>query len=170
MNIFKVHQGYRLIGPNYGLPVFYVDCGPGLNWEPLKIMEKLVNMKMNSSSWVVIRNNSIREKGTGVLVSGLKTIHVKVEMEVGSDERTPGWFMEADRWIAYWSPTGTFNYGSLRTRQDMAVYNGQDIVKFLDETKKLPCYKGLVVKDKDTVFDTIKFSEVKVYGDPGRDL
>lgn len=163
MNIFKIHQGYRDIGISYGLPVFYVDAGMGVNYDPLEIIKRLGAMGLRRGGWVVIRNNPVGERGCGVLVSGLKQVGCRVEVEDNGMNGTPGWYPQADRWIVEYKENSKFNYGALRPRQDMLIYRGEDVVGFLSKTRDVQGLRAIVVKDKNPIWDLIKGFEVRVY-------
>lgn len=163
MNIFKLHKGYRDFGVNYGLPVFHIDCGLGVNYNPLEVIRKLGNMGLGKENWVVIRNNPLGEKGIGVLVEGLKYVGARVEIECNGSDMCPGWFPKVDRWIVDWNEEGAFNYGALRARQDMLVYRGEDIEGFIERTKDLLPLKAVVVDEVVEVWEKVKNSSLRVY-------
>jgi len=169
MQVFKIHQGYRDIGINYGLPVFYVDFGIGVNYNPEDIAKRLWTLGLRRGRWVTLRNNPVGERGCGVLVSGLKKLGVRVECEDESINKDPGWYPSVDRWIIWYNPDSKFNYGAMRPRQDMLMYKGGDIVGFLAETEKWDVLRGIVLLDKEDkrggVWDLIKDKEVRVYED-----
>jgi len=148
VNIFKLHRGYRGVGINFGLPVFYVDCGPGV-------------------AWVVIRNNPLEEKGIGILVEGLKYVRVKVEVECSGSSRCPGWFPKVDRWMVDWVEGGIFNYGSLRNRQDMLIYKGSRVEDFIEKTEDLQALRVVIAEDIYKVWDLVKDHDIRVYGPEG---
>lgn len=168
MNIFKIHKGYRKIGINYGLPVFYIDIGPGVGYEPTNVIRKLGSLGFDKGDWVVIRNNALRERGIGVLVSGLKFVGARVEFEDDGTSVTPGWFPEVDRWVVDYRDNAVFNYNALRPRQDMLICNGNDLGDFLERTKSLQALRAIVVDDMDAVWDIVKNSNVRVYRKEGR--
>ena len=168
MNVFRLHQGYRDIGPNYGLPTFYVDVGIGVNYDPLEVIKRLGTMGLRKSGWVTIRNNPVGEKGCGVLVSGLKAVGCKVEVEDEGLNGTPGWYPQVDRWIIHYREGSKFNYGALRPRQDLLIYKGEDIVGFLTKTKDVQGLRAVVVKDRNEVWNLVKDMEVRVYEDNTR--
>lgn len=161
MNVFKMHRGYREIGVGYGLPVFYVDVGFGVKYDPADLIKRLAVMGLNVGSWVVIRNNPLKEQGIGLFVEGLKACKVKVEMEDDGSQVAPGWFPKVDRWMVWWRDNFTFNYGALRPRQDMLIYEGEDIEGFLIKSKDFPPLKAVVTNED--IFDRIKDFEVRVY-------
>ena len=163
MNIFKIHQGCRTLGPNYGLPTFYVDVGIGVSYDPLEVIKRLGTMGLRKGGWVTIRNNPVGEKGCGVLVSGLKAVGCRVEVEDEGLYGTPGWFSQVDRWVLLYKEDSKFNYGAMRPRQDMLIYRGGDIIGFLGKTKEIQALKAVVVENKDEVWDIVKDWEVRVY-------
>lgn len=163
MKVFKIHQGYRRLGLGYGLPVFYVDLGFAITLTPEGVMEKLGEIGLATERWVVIRNNPLKEKGVGVLVSGLKFSKIKVELEVDGNDTTPGWFPDVDRWIVNWRPDGKFNYKALRPRQDILMGSQQDLRLFLSETRDLLALKAVVVDEPKEVWDLVKKYDVRVY-------
>jgi len=164
MNIFRIHQGYRIVGIGYGLPVFYVDCGSGVSYKPEEVIGKLRKLGLDVGGWVVIRNNPVNEKDMGVLVRGLKSVKVKVEVEDDGKGGTPGWFPEADRWVVDWIINNKFNYGALRPRQDMLICRNGNIENFLEETKTHIPLRAVMVDDRDKVWDMVKdCKEVRVY-------
>jgi hypothetical protein len=166
MNVFKIHQDYRDVGINYGLPVFYVDFGVGMSLSPEETARRLWTLGLRKGRWVILRNNPIGEKGCGVFVMGLKKLGVRVEVEDGGLFGTPGWFPQVDRWIVWYKENAKFNYGALRPRQDMLMYKGGDIVGFLSETEKWDVLRGIVVPEReDWIWEIIKDKEVRVYED-----
>lgn len=163
MNVFQIHQGYRDMGINYGLPVFYVDFGIGMNYTPEDIARRLFTQGIKKKGWVTLRNNPVGEKGCGILVSGLKQLGVRIEAEDEGLYGTPGWFPQVDRWIIWYKEASKFNYGALRPRQDMLMYRGEDVVGFLADTEKWDMLRGIITKDKHKVWELIKDYEVRVY-------
>lgn len=103
------------------------------------------------------------EKGCGVLVSGLKQLGVKIEVEDEGLFGTPGWFPQVDRWDVLYKEDSKFNYGAMRPRQDLLIYKGSDIVGFLSKTEDIQVLKAVVVKDRNEVWDIVKNWEVRVY-------
>jgi len=164
MNVFQIWQGYRDIGINYGLPVFYVDFGIGVNYGAEDIARRLFTIGLRKDRWVTLRNNPVGERGCGVLVSGLKQLGIKIEVEDEGLYGTPGWFPSVDRWIMWYRESSKFNYGALRPRQDILIYKGDDIVGFLADTEKWDMLRAVVVKDKKEVWELIKDKEVRIYG------
>ncbi len=160
MNVFKVYRGYREFGFNYGLPVFFVECGPGVNYDPVEVMKKMIDLGLKKGSWVVIKNG-MEEKGVGVLVEGLKQVGCKVEVEANGFDKAPGWFPKVDRWIVEYVDRNSFNYGALR-RIDILFYKGGDVIGFLEKTKDLQATKA-IIGDKEKLWDSIKDSEVRIY-------
>jgi len=163
MNVFKVHRGYRKIGVNYGLPVFFVDMGPGVGYTPEDLIKKLMGMGLREGSWVVIRNNGLKERGVGVLVSGLSYMGVRIEFEDDGKGMTPGWFPQVDRWVVDYIENNIFNYGALRNKIDILLCRGGDIEKFLEGTKGIQALKGVLVGDMDGVWEKVKDYNVRVY-------
>lgn len=167
MNIFKLHRGYRGVGINFGLPVFYVDCGPGVGYDPVEVIKKLGHIGLGVGAWVVIRNNPLEEKGIGILVEGLKYVRVKVEVECSGSSRCPGWFPKVDRWMVDWVEGGIFNYGSLRNRQDMLIYKGSRVEDFIEKTEDLQALRVVIAEDIYKVWDLVKDHDIRVYGPEG---
>jgi hypothetical protein len=165
MHIFKIHKGYREIGLNYGLPVIFVDFGIGLNYNSYDTVEKIISMGPTKGGWVVLRNNPLGEAGCGVLVSYLKKIGLRVELEDEGLLGSPNWFFEVDHWIEWWSPNIKFNLGGLRLRQDLLMYKGNDIEKFLTSTDGFQVSRAIIVKDKKLVWELVKDRDVRVYED-----
>lgn len=162
MNIFKVYRGYRDIGLNYGLPVFYVVVGMAQSYDPLDLIKKLAGMGLRKERWVVIKNNPVGERGCGVFVQGLKRVGCKVEIEDDGSQGTPGWFPLVDRWTIYWKDN-KFNYGSLRHHQDLLIYDGDNIPYFLEKTKDFTVYKAILTDDRGKVWDLVKDMDIRVY-------
>ena len=165
MNVFQIHQSYRTIGISYGLPVYYVDFGAGVSIEPVDVAKRLLVLGLEKGGWVVLRNNPVAERGCGVLVSGLKKLDCKVEVEDEGKNGAPGWFPQADRWMIWYSKSSKFNYGALRPRQDMLVYKGEDILGFLADTEGEHALRAIVVKDPKEVWDLVKGKDVRVYAE-----
>ena len=168
MQVFKIHSGYRDIGINYGLPVFYVDFGVGVNYNAEDIAKRLYAIGLKKGRWVTLRNNPVGERGCGILVSGLKQLGVRIECEDEGLHGDPGWFPQVDRWIIWYKEGSKFNYGALRPRQDILMYKGNDIVGFLADTEKWDMLRGIIVKDRNEVWETIKDYGIRVYEDKGQ--
>jgi len=166
VNVFKIHQGYRDLGISYGLPVYYVDFGVGVSYNPEQVANRLLTLGLQKGNWVVLRGSPVGEKGCGVLVSGLKHLGFKVEIEDEGAFGCPGWFPQVDRWILWYRDNTTFNYHALRARQDMLIYKGEDVLGFLTKTKDVQALRAVVVKDKKEVWDIINNQgEVRIYED-----
>ena len=163
MNVFRIHRGYRKIGPSYGLPVFYVDMGPGLSLSVEDILMKLEKMGLFLGSMIVFRGNPLREKGMGILVEGLKSINLRVEIEEDSTRRDPLWFPKVDRWVVDWVEKPEFNYGVLRPRQDLLLCRNGKVDEFLKETNKIGCLKGLIADSIEEVWEKVKDYDVRVF-------
>lgn len=157
MNVFKLHKGIRKIGYNYGLPVWYVDCGLGVNYQPEELLKKLAALGLQEKDWVVVREG-LDERGLGTFVDALGYIHCKSEVEAYGRNRTPGWFNKADRWTVYRDGEEIFNFGSLRRGQDMLIYQKAEDVKPNDLVEQ-----GLLI-DGDFDLDEIFKHRVRVYG------
>lgn len=153
------------MGINYGLSVFYVDFGIGVGYNAEEIARRLFSQGLKKGGWVTLRNNPVGEKGCGILVSGLKQLGIKLEVEDEGIYGTPGWFPQVDRWILWYRTASKFNYGALRPRQDIIAYKGNDIVGFLADTDKWDVLRAVIVEadDKDKVWQCIKDKEVRVY-------
>ena len=167
VNVFRLHRGYRKVGVNYGLPVWYVDVGPGVSYTAEELLKKLINMGMKRGDWVVVRNNPIKEKGIGYFVGGLNYIGVRVEVEDNGMSRTPGWFPKVDRWLVEYVEGGVFNYRALRNNVDMLLYKGSDVEEFLEKTRDLQALKGVLVDDVACVWEAVKNHNVRVYQSGG---
>jgi len=152
VNLFKIHTGIRQVGLGYGMPVWYIDCGPGLNLTPEDVAKKLIGVGVQKGQWVVVRDG-LREKGIGVLAQGLKYLGLRLEVEAKGSEVAPGWFTAVDRWVVWWTPKGVFNLGGLRPRQDIILYQeGDSLGPFLETTKGTLGERGIVGIDIDTKF------------------
>ena len=165
MNIFRIWQGYRDLGISYGLPVYFVDFGFGVSLQPADVGDRLLTLGLQRGEWVVLRNDSVGERGCGTLVSGLKHLGIKVEAEDSGAFGCPGWFPQVDRWIIWYKEDTKFNFGALRARQDMLIYKGDDPLTFLTKTKDVQALRAVIVKDKKAVWDMVKGKEVRVYED-----
>jgi hypothetical protein len=159
MNIFNIHKGIRDVGPNFGMPVCYVDGGLGVNYKPEEVLRKLIPLKLKRGDWIVLRRCA-EERGVGSLVDGLKYIGMNVEVESTSLSVTPTWFTRADRWTVFWKGKGSFNVGALRAGQDMLVGQGQ---AFLDELGTNDIIdKGLIANGKIDL-EFIFANRIRVY-------
>ena len=145
------------------MPVYFVDFGVGVGYEPAEIARRLLTMGLKKGGWVTLRNNPVSERGCGVLVGGLRQLGIRIEIEDDGVYGTPGWFPQADRWIIWWHPKSKFNYGALRPRQDILIYKGDDIIGFLSATEEEQVLRAVVVKDSKEVWEIIKDKEVRVY-------
>lgn len=163
MQILGLHRGYRKVGANYGLPVFYVDVGLGVSYQPEELLRKLVTKGLKERAWVVFRNNASRERGIATVVGGLKFLKVNVEFEDDGRGRTPGWFPQVDRWLVKYVEDNAFNYGALRHRVDMLLYDGEDVSLFLEKTKDSQALRGVVAHDVDSIWETVKDHSIRVY-------
>ncbi len=164
MKVFKISRGYRKFGLGMGLPFFFIEMdGIGPDYTPEDLISKLGDMGLDIGGWVVLKGSPLNERSTGVLVKGLRFCRVNVEVEEGGNKITPGWFMDPNRWIIRWIEGGRFNYGVLRARQDMLVYEGKDIEGFLEKTKDCLGLKVAIVDEPEEVWEQVKDHEVRVY-------
>ena len=159
MNIFKLHEGYRDVGINYGLPVFYIDIGLGMRLEPDDIIKDLLGRGLEVGNWVVIRGECLKEQGLNFLVEGLRVCKAHIEIEVTGEGRTPTFFMNVDRWTVEYRERGKFNYGALRPNRDLLICKEEDLGKVED----LPTLKGLVVEDPKEAWPIVKGTNIRVY-------
>lgn len=167
MNIFKIHQGYRDLGISYGLPVYYVDCGVGINLTPAEVAKRLFALGCQKGDWVVLRGDPVGERGMGTFVQGSKTgqIGLRIEAEDNGDFGVPGWFPSVDRWIIWYKEGSKFNYHAMRPRQDMLIYKGPDILGFITATKDVQALLAIVVPKKEEVWDLVRGKGIRVYED-----
>jgi len=166
MNVFQIHQGYRDLGIGFGLPVYFVDFGVGLSLNPEQTANRLFTLGLQKGEWVVLRGSPVGERGCGVLVSGLKHLGFKVEVEDEGAFGCPAWFPQADRWIIWYRAVSTFNYHALRARQDLLIFKGEDVLGFLANTKDIQALRAVMVKNRIEVWDVIRGQgEVRVYED-----
>jgi hypothetical protein len=162
LNVFRIHQGYRLLGPNYGLPVWYVDCGTGLKYDSLELVRKLGGDGLAKDDVVVIRGGML-ERGMGVFTEALQYVGVRIEFECEDSLKDPPWFNNVERWVVYWSGAKQFNIRGLRSRQDLLVYSGVDYVSFIEGTSKVGCLRGIIVDDPKSVWELVKNTNVRTY-------
>jgi hypothetical protein len=163
VNIFQVHLDYRKFGLGYGLPMLHIEMGPGVSYKLEELLDRLIKAGLRKDGWVVIMGDPSREQGTGVLIDALKTARVKIEVEDDGKGSCPGWILKTDRYIVDWNEISTFNYGALRSRQDMLVYRGSNIGYFLEKTVKEQALRVIVTKDPKAIWDKVKDLEVRVY-------
>ena len=161
MKVLRVNRGYRDFGINLGLPVFYVECGSGINKDPLKVIEELHEDGLNSRMWVVCQS-LLGERDAGTFVGSLKKLGCYVEIEHDGLGKVPGWYPQIDRWIVDWIKDTEWNYGAMRPNRDMLVCRDESKTdEFLAE--KSQALKVLVVKDRAEVWDRVKNLTVRVY-------
>ena len=168
MNVFKIHRGVREVGITYGLPVWFIDFGPGLSLEPEKVVEKMLGMGLDSGMWVVLKNKPLTQKGIALLIQGLVACKVAIEVEDSGSGFAPPWFTSVTRWMVNWKLENTFNYGALRSKQDMLLLQSQDIGsldRFLLETQELLCLRAIICNGdkKEEVFNRVKDFGVRIY-------
>ena len=163
MNIFQIHRGYRKIGPGYGLPVFYIDIGFGMSLPIEEILMRLSKLGAYVGATVVFRGSPLKEKGIGILVEGLKSVNLKVEVEEDGTHRDPLWFPKVDRWIVDWIEKNEFNYRVLRPRQDLLLCRNGSLDEFIPQTSKLMCLRGVISNSPDKVWDRVKSKDIRVY-------
>lgn len=161
MNVFKIHKQIRSIGYNYGLPVWVVDFGVGVSYQPEELLKKMATLGLKEKDWVVVRN-SLNEKGIGVFVDALGYIKCRAEIEAYGRNKTPGWFTKASRWTVYWDGNETFNFGSLRRGQDMVIYQKLEDVQSNDLIEQ-----GLLTTEQVN-FDEVMRYRIRVY--PGEKI
>ena len=160
MNVFKIGKEIRKVGHRYGLPMWFVDCGLGVQYAPEDLVRKMASIGLQKGDWVVIRKG-MQERGIGVLVEVLGYVGCGVEVEASSGDATPGWFTKAS-WIVQWSPNGRFNYGALRKGHDMLVCKEEELGDVLKRTNNTLIDVGLTL-DGQVDFDKIWGSKVRVY-------
>jgi len=164
VNVFKVHRGYRKIGPGYGLPVFYIDMGPGLNLRVEDILTKLENLGVYLGSTIVIRNSPLKQQGISILIEGIKSTNLKVEVEEDGTTKDPMWMPKVDRWLVDWVKDGPFNYGGLRLRQDLIMCRNGNIEEFIEDTKGLGALRGVISDNPEELWEKVKDCDIRVYG------
>jgi len=165
MRVLKIWRGYRKIGPSCGLSSFFVDFGFGLSLTPEELLTKLDKEHLFLGATIVLRNSPVKEKGVGILVEGLKSVNLRVEVEESGRTKDPLWFPKVDRWVVDWSTNPEFNYNALRPRQDLLLC--RDITKltsFIEATSKMRCLLGVISNSPDNLWEAVKNTEVRVYG------
>jgi len=165
MRVLKIWRGYRKIGPSCGLPSFFVDFGFGLSLTPEDLLTKLDREHLFLGATIVLRNSPVKEKGVGILVEGLKSVNLRVEVEESGRTKDPLWFPKVDRWLVDWVKDSEFNLNAMRARQDLLLC--RDINKldeFIESTSKLRCLLGVISDNPESIWDKVKNTEVRVYG------
>lgn len=160
MQVFRVWKGVREIGLNFGVPVIFVDCGIGVNYGNEELVKKLVGMSLRRNSLVVIRDGMSQKIGT--FVSALKYLGMRVEVEATSKDVTPGWFPEASYWLVRWVPKGNFNLLALRPRQDLLLFEGENVEEFIEGTKTVTAEKG-IISNKEVPLEILYAHGIRVY-------
>lgn len=102
----------------------FIDFGFGRSLQPPEVLERLFTMGLKKGGWVTLRNNPVGERGCGVLVSDLKQVGIRTEVEDNGNYGTPSWFSLVDRSVVWYSKNSRFDYGALRAKQDMLIYRG----------------------------------------------
>lgn len=148
MNVFKIHQGIRNVGLNYGLPVWFIDFGPGVGYKPEELLRRIAESGAKKKDWIVLREG-VHERGIGIFVDGLKYISLHVEMEACGNDETPSWYTKADRWLVKWTAQSLFNYGAMRGKVDLLWCDLHEIDKFLKATQKLEIDKAVIISASD---------------------
>lgn len=164
IQVEKVWEGIRGIGLNYGLPVAFVKLGPGGDYATEELLGSIVSSIR--SKWVTILGENTTRVGMGTLVKGLVEVGYKVELEVSSEYREPGWFSYVDRWLVDWLPTGAFNLGALRGQDMIRIGIQEDselgtLSRVLEELKNNQATRVLLVREElvGQVFPLIRNSD-----------
>jgi len=163
MNVFKVHQGYRWKGMNYGLPVWFVEFGFGASYSALELAKMLVNKGIEQNSWVVLVGNPLTVNGIAAFVNIMFKAGVKLELEEDGTTKEPPWLSSVDRWVVHYRPDATFNYMSLRPRRDIIIYERDNVKGFLDATSEAQAIRAVVTDYASDVWELVKGTNVRVY-------
>lgn len=166
MNIISIERGLRQVGLNSGTPTFFIYPGPGRRRLAEELLVELRDKGINVKMWVSFMRGSLAERDIGSLVKACKDCRLLVEVEAdGSVQEPMMWFTSVDRWTVYWQQPTIFNYGALRARQDLLLFEGSmDMLGvFLKDTEKLPAVKGIVTEDPTTMFEVVKDWPVRIY-------
>jgi len=145
MNVFDIRKEVRKVGLNYGMPCYFIECGPGISYKNEALARKLTDLGLRKGQLVVI-SDGLGEQGVGTFVKGLRFAGADVEIEADGNDTTPGWFPDASCWVVEWNGGKKFNFGSLRRGLDLLVYKGEDIEAFLKEAKDIRIAKAVVRK------------------------
>ncbi len=146
MNIFDVRKEVRRIGPNYGVPCYIVEGGPGISYKNEALAQKLAEMGLRKKQLVVFKD-CMGEMGLGTMIEGLKFPGVNVEVEAKDSDKDPGWFTKVDCWLIFWTGAKVFNLGGLRRGWDMVICQDPSrIDEFVKATKDTLVGKGVIGK------------------------
>lgn len=166
MNVISIERGLRLVGLNYGTPTFFIYPGPGRRRLADDFLGELRDLGINVKMWLAFMRGSLQERDVGTLVKAAKDCRLMVEMEADGSVREPmTWFNSVDRWTVYWQRNTVFNFGALRARQDLLLYDGpiEQVGDFLKNTEKLPPIKGVIASDPKMAFEMLKDWPVRIY-------
>jgi len=166
MKIFGIEHKYREFGLSYGLPVWHIIHGFTTTIDPINIVDTMVKMGLQPGSWVCLTDGMMREQGFGTLLRALKSVRSRIEVEDDGSSKTPGEaFNLVDRYIIEWreSPMYAFNIGALRPMQDILVYRGEDIPKFIEATKDSGTVRVIEHPDPKAIWGTVKNTNIRVY-------
>lgn len=154
LSVGKMWEGVRQEGVNYGLPVMFIQLGPGAEYTSEDLVkEVLVHTRCR---WCCITGQNTTQVGMGTLVKGLSSVGMSIEVEVDGSIKDPGWLHTIDRWVVDYAKEGLFNYGALRS-QDMIrfVIKGEGDLNFakegFEDLKLFPGTKYLMVIPEDII-------------------
>jgi hypothetical protein len=161
MNIFQVTKGIRQVGLNFGVPLWFVVCGPGISYKSDALLLDIGKQGLRKRDWVCIINGQ-SELGLGTFIEGLKYVGAFVEVEGRSSVAAPMFFNSVDRWTIFWDGKRIFNLGSLRYRGDLLLLeNKESLEEFLTSTKDVLCERGIVSEDMD--FNILFSNKLRLY-------
>jgi len=163
MDVFKISQTYRDVGMNYGLPVHVVEYGFGASYTPPELLKTLVTRGLSSRRWLILTSKPLIRRGLSAFVSLARKASVIIEIEEDGKTKEPTWAQDVDRWVVYYKEDALFNYGCLRPKRDVVLYEGSDPQKFVEATSTIAAIRALVVADRKSVWDLVKNTEVRVY-------
>jgi len=144
VNIFDIRKEVRKIGPNYGVPCYIVEGGPGISYKNEALAKRLAEMGLKKKQLVVFKD-CMGEMGLGTMIEGLKYSTVNVEVEAKDSSKDPGWFTRVDCWIIFWTGHTTFNLMGLRRGWDMVICpDVTNIDEFAKATKDILVGKGVL--------------------------
>lgn len=174
LSIQKISQGIRLEGLGCGLPMTFIQLGPGDSYSKVDDLTGAI-YSFSKTKWVCIYGGDTTQVGMGSLVKGLSSLNVLVELECQGEHRSPGWAHQADRWVVDYVDDGLFNYFGLRTQDSIRftatmpgeldwIQKGFDYLKLFPGLKYIRLIGSRVETLADPVFELVrKYERTRVY-------
>jgi len=114
LSVARFYETTRQEGLNCGLPMTFVELGPGTYYTKVEDFVGTI-LQLANCKWVCLVGDGTTQAGMGPAARGLWQCGFSTEFELEGSRKDPSWLNSVTKWIIDYTRENTFNFGSLRS-------------------------------------------------------